>query len=278
MFPYFSIKQIIGQKLKQCLNTKQQEKFHRHLDLTSIPLEISSRKLEDKIVYKSPLCLQLESIQPEKAKAHCSREDLAEPSGIAQQLSDLFSNLDLQVSISGAGWLEFFLGDRFLTMWLQELPQIEFPEQPSPSPTSNLPFQLYYTHARCCSLLRAGHRDKLIRLHSTDFQEHYWLWQAPQPIPFNCLSWQPKQEKKLIRQLIIIVDEIYAPSESPWLKLATNFSRIILEFERNCRIWGERERHNRPLAQARLGLIALSQYYLRWILEQRLGVFPPVEL
>ncbi len=283
MFFCSSIKQIIRQKLKQCLDIKQQENFFPKLDLISIPLELSSRKLDDKIVYKSPLCLQLSSIEPEKARVHSEADSLR----VAQQFINLFSNLkttenisnqDLQISISGAGWLEFVLGDRFLKMWLQELPQMDFPDCSSPLLISDIPFQLHYTHARCCSLLRSGHRDRLIQLHSLDFQQLHWQWQAPQPIPFNCLSWRLKEEKKLIRQLITIVDEIYDRSKLHWLKLATNFSEVILEFERNCRIWGEIKQHNPLLAQARLGLIALSQYYLRWILAQKLGVFPPVEL
>jgi hypothetical protein len=275
MFVSFSLKQIIQQKLEQCLNIKHQENFKPNFQLTSIPLEISSSKFEVQIIYKSPLCLLLASIQGQPAKA------------IAQQFIDLYStlkttetnsNLDLQVSISGEGWLEFSFGERFLTTWLQQLPHREFPQHSPPPSRANFPFHLYYTHARCCSLLRGAHRDKLIKLHSLDFQQPHWQWQAPQPIPFNCLSWQLQQEKKLLRQLMIIVDELSAQTESPWLKLATNFSEVILDFERNCRIWGEIKGQNCQLAQARLGLIALSQYYFRWILEQKLGVFPPVDL
>ena len=52
----------------------------------------------------------------------------------------------------------------------------------------------------------------------------------------------------------------------------------MLDFDRSCRIWGEVNRQTPELAQARLGLIALTQFLLGWLLQEQMGVSAPVEL
>jgi hypothetical protein len=111
-----------------------------------------------------------------------------------------------------------------------------------------------------------------------DFSQSLWLWEKPESIPYDGECLKSKYEKKLILQLTSIVDAIYEPLESNWEKLACDFTKVILDFERYSRIWGEVKGQNPTLSQARLGLIALAQFYLQWILEKKLGAIAPKEL
>lgn len=258
MFNLLSIQKLIQYKLAEFLTLKKIS--NNLIDINNIVVEILNKKYEDKFIYKSPFCLQI---------AKFNRQN---PQDIAQEFVNLWVDfLDLQVSISSNNWLEFTIGDRFVEIWLQKLSTIKLSNFNQHLNENKLDFKLYYTHARCCSLLHSAHRDNLIQLKNIDFSQRVWLWDKPDLIPYNfCLNF--KHEKNLIRQLMIIVDAIYDDKKSNWLKLASDFSDVILDFERNCRIWGEVKAQNLALSHARLGLIALAQFYFQWILEQQLGV------
>jgi hypothetical protein len=259
-----SIQKIIQYKLAEFLTLKKIS--NNLININNIVVEILSKKYDDKFIYKSPFCLQIAKFDQQNSQ------------DIAQEFVNLWVNfLDLQVSISSNNWLEFTIGDRFLEIWLQQLPTIKLPNFNQYFSENNLDFKLYYTHARCCSLLISAHRDNLIQLKSIDFNQRIWLWDKPDLIPYNCCL-NFKHEKNLIRQLMIIVDAIYDDKKSNWLKLASDFSDVILYFERNCRIWGEVKAQNLALSHARLGLIALAQFYFQWILEQQLSAIAPFNL
>lgn len=272
MLNHFSIKQIVQGKLRQLLNLSLKKSLNDDFSLNSIVVEIASKKFTSHISYKSPLCLQIAKFEEKK------------PAIIAEELIDLsnklkiWAELDLQVNISDYGWLEFTIGDRLLINWLQQLPNITFPLYHDLSTKNQLDFELYYTHARCCSILRLAHRDKLIELKTLDFNESGWLWHQPELIPYDCGCLKLEFEKKLIHHLSIIVDGIYEQKEPNWLKTAYDFSKVILDFEGNCRIFGDLKRDYLKLSQVRLGLIALAQFYLRWILEKKLKAIAPIEL
>jgi arginyl-tRNA synthetase len=267
-----SLKKKIEDGLRSVLTLKAKTRVNSFFPLKPIPIEICSSSWVDKIIYKSPLCLQIAKIEGEN------------PHVMAEKIVNLWVNskklapLDLQVKISGDGWLEFIIGDRLLEKWLQELPKIEFPPQPHFVTKNQVDFQLYYAHARCCSLLRSAHQAQLIQLKTLDFSQSIWLWDQPESIPYHCGCLKFRYEKKLIFHLTTIVDAIDEQKESNWLKLASDFAKVILDFERYSRIFGEVKRENPALSQARLGLIALAQFYFQWIIEQKLGAIAPSEL
>ncbi|NEO58597.1 MAG: hypothetical protein F6K54_39435 [Okeania sp. SIO3B5] len=153
--------------------------------------------------------------------------------------------------------------------------------------TTNL-FPIQYSHARCCSLLRMGICDRLINLTSKDVDTsgQFLLFQISQPISWQQangqLQFSHNSEYQLIAQIASTLDRIYCVSSSKkpinWQKVADAVSVAFQDFYSHCRIWGEVKVKKPKLAQARLGLVLLTQSVLRFLLEERLGVEAPVEL
>ncbi|MHC5727053.1 MAG: DALR anticodon-binding domain-containing protein [Nostoc sp.] len=113
----------------------------------------------------------------------------------------------------------------------------------------------------------------------------FWSVIAPNPIPWlNCdgtLRLNHPDEHRLIAELVQVVDNIECPDVSgsvKWEKVALNLSQAFEKFWSNCRIWGEVKITSPEIAQARLGLLMATQSVLRFVLEENLGVFAPLEL
>jgi arginyl-tRNA synthetase len=81
-------------------------------------------------------------------------------------------------------------------------------------------------------------------------------------------------ERDLIVQLFDLLDVISASDCQRWVKQGLAVSEAYEQFYKSCRIWGEVKIHDLPLAQARLGLIGVTQVVLRSLLE-KLGVSAP---
>lgn len=149
-------------------------------------------------------------------------------------------------------------------------------------------FAVQYAHARCCSLLQMAHREELITLEPTNSDTISALWLAVSPLPIPWLDSEQKlclshpSEWGLIFQLIAILDNLYYPYPSRqlpnWHKVALNLSQAFQTFYSHCRIWGEVKSQNLPLAQARLGLILITQSVLRLLLQDKLGSVAPSEV
>lgn len=221
------------------------------------------------------------------------------PAEIAQGInSRIKSAADFTVYVR-AGWIQFQLTELGLANWLQHLSQWN-PQHPDYHQTeqkidtkdtkldtkldnANNLFLLEYTHARCCSLLRLGQREQLIKLsgHSTD-----WQIIKPSPIPWlneqNQLRLNSLTERTLISRLITTLDTLSkGKNEVTYrqiVKLATDLSQDLLIFYAANRIWNETKTENLALAQARLGLILTTQIVLKLLLEKGLGILPPQEM
>jgi len=63
-----------------------------------------------------------------------------------------------------------------------------------------------------------------------------------------------------------------------WNKLAFNLSAAVAVFLADCPFLGKVRRENPQKAISRLGLIALSQYWLKRILLEKLRINAPIEL
>jgi hypothetical protein len=85
-------------------------------------------------------------------------------------------------------------------------------------------------------------------------------------------------EVALIAQIVDWLDEMSDPEQRNWVKLASAVSNAFDNFYSSCRIWGEVKTQTPKLAQARLGLVGVTQASLRALLEDQLGIPAPVEL
>ncbi|MEQ8996203.1 MAG: DALR anticodon-binding domain-containing protein [Coleofasciculus sp. B1-GNL1-01] len=82
-------------------------------------------------------------------------------------------------------------------------------------------------------------------------------------------------EWDLIVQLFDLLDVMSASDCQRWVKQGLIVSEACNQFYKFCRIWGEVKIHDLPLAQARLGLIGVTQVVLRSLLQEQLGVSAP---
>jgi len=245
------------------------------------------------------------------------------PQAIAAQLIETLEPLccpNFAVKVVPGGIIELELTDAGLGFWLQRLAQTKLPVPESPilSPVvcADRLFPIQYSHARCCSLLRMAHRDRLISIAQPDVATAPQIWSltAPNPIPWldkgDRLRLVHPAERNLISQLIAVLDNL-APilgnctQEKPvptqnnivgtrhcrllyhsgatgidinYLKIANSLSVAFQTFYSQCRIWGEVKIETPKLAQARLGLVLATQSLLRFILEELLSAVAPLEL
>ncbi|OWY64484.1 hypothetical protein B7486_47050 [cyanobacterium TDX16] len=154
-------------------------------------------------------------------------------------------------------------------------------------PITNSLFPIQYAHARCCSLLKMAHGEKIITIKSknSDIKSSCLQVISPQPIPWLseakiCLH--HPSELNLLLESIGVLDALYCPDPTRkslnWLKVALNLSQAFQTFYSQCRIWGEVKNQNLNLAQGRLGLVAIAQSLFRILLVEVLNSCAPLEL
>jgi hypothetical protein len=261
-----SIRREISQTLKNLLLL---DANHRNLP------KITLYSLQSPLGYRSAIAIQLTKGQKLSLKSFL-KQFVNNLSKNNLEQSD-FPTLDFTVRVWETGWIDFYPSDRALAIWLQQLLQClkllnvkPVKEEISP----NL-FVSQYAHARCCSLLRLANREGLIQFNNL------WQWETPHPISWcycEKLQLVHLQEQHLIGQILAIVDELDNVSVQTSIKLAINLGQSVLEFDRHCRIWGEVKTEMPQLSQARLGLIAIAQLLLQKLLQEKIGIWAPVEL
>lgn len=268
------------------------------LDGIERPEAIDQPKFSNWVNYQCPLALQL---APRFLPGGVSRASPIEIIKIAEKFRShlpLTPEISWQSQVLPSGIINFSLSNRSLADWLENLRldflrlnspkgQITIDGSPKLNPAQKNPdyFPLQYTHARCCSLLRLAAAEGLVHLQGqgkiAETPKIPWLdrhntWQLVTP-----------QAQQLINQLVNLVDEFdINTSEEPSSptqrkkrqKLSTKISLSFEEFYRYNRIFGAECRENFPLAQARLGLVALTQGGLQKLLEEYLGAIAPPEL
>ncbi|NEP15208.1 MAG: hypothetical protein F6K14_34575 [Symploca sp. SIO2C1] len=224
--------------------------------------------------------------------------------------------LNFNVQVVSSGWIYFRLKEESLANWLQhlispgdgEIGRWEDGEMGGwrdgeigrwrdggigrwgdgeigrTTPTTENFFTLQYTHARCCSLLRLAHKQGLIKVSGQQT-----ILNFPNPIPWlkeaQGLEGEVLQlrlvhpaERRLIAQIIDVQDSLSNQTQLQGKKLARDLSKAFEQFYSSCRIWGEVKSQTPKLAQARLGLVAVTQVLLRSLLQEHLGVVAPLEL
>jgi|GEM_PF-4716323 len=211
---------------------------------------------------------------------------------ILELLISSSQSLIFQPQILPKGIINLAILDRSLADWLDQLiPQLLVPSPKQVTINQGINyFLLQSTHARCCSLLRLAKKEGLLLSQTKtpwlDAQSRWYLDSQP--------------ARKLLNQIVNLIDEfdtnqsvqsiVTQPKISipinksnpqlrhKWQKLGTEISLSWQEFDGSDRIFGEVCRDNLPLAQARLGLVALTKGVLQKILEEYLGSIAPLEL
>jgi hypothetical protein len=201
--------------------------------------------------------------------------------GICQNQLDCSDtkSLAFQVQLVAPGWLEFQLSHPLA--WLDFVVH-----HPPPSGSCKLDqehdlFLAQYAHARCCSLLRLAQRQNLIEFNDLRPGKG---WISPILSNSNTRSriiseYLPDStERQLLGTLMMVIDgsDYLSPGEA--IQHLKALSQGLLDFDVHCRIWGEVQKDNPQLVQIRLVLLAGVQFWLRWLLESRVGVVAPVEL
>ncbi len=308
-----SVKNLLKQQLLLKLNWYQQQ-LNRQTDL-----EFMAATLERKIVLSSGepryLSDQIKATgilsQPQFSPivyscpiGLCLASALQmSPAIIIEQLGSLLtlkpdnlaaeSELKLLVETVSSGWINFYLDSEAIAGWLKRS-QLVIANQTiitrSYSSTSavlpdygnqtldNL-LAIQYIHARCCSLLYLGAKEKVIAIH--DFDCLGWQIVEPQSISWvneeHNLWLSELSEYNLIYRLLSVAD-YFASNKYDWLKLAWNLSLDTAIFLADCRFLGEVKQQCPQKAIARLGLIAFVQYWLQKILVEKLQVAAPKTL
>jgi arginyl-tRNA synthetase len=133
-----------------------------------------------------------------------------------------------------------------------------------------------------------AHWQGLIKLQDLDFKSLSWQLVEPNPIPWlddqgtdteqAVLRLVHPTERRLITELLDFQAAISDSDQLSLVKLGNSLSKAFEQFYSSCRILGEVKTQNPRLAQARLGLVGITQAMLRSLLEDQLGVSAPVEL
>ena len=219
------------------------------------------------------------------------------PQTIMEQLGYLLTSKDdsnleqgqLLTEIVPLGWINFYLDAKLIANWLgrslfwNQLNIVDAQQSTDRAiyaldRTSPQLFPIQYIHARCCSLLRLAARENLITFTAN-------LEQIKQP---QSISWLDSRsnlwltevaEHNLLQQLLIVSDSWLENTDvRRWSKLALSLSQNTAIFLADCRFLGEVKQHYPQKAIARLGLIALVQFWLEKILVEKLRVAAPREL
>ena len=170
---------------------------------------LNRAKNSARVLYVSPIALKLAKTWQQT------------PQAIAAQLAETLEPLccpNFAVKVAPTGIIEFELTDACLGFWLQRLAQtkLAIPESRILSAVVNADrlFPIQYSHARCCSLLRMAHRDRLISIAQPDVATAPQIWSltAPNPIPWldkgDRLRLIHPAECNLISQLITVLDNL----------------------------------------------------------------------
>ena len=302
--PHVSIKNALKQLLLSILDSEREklnvtyerkfiaENLNRKIQLsTRNNQQFASANKPDKILFTSrsmsigyvcPLGLFL------AASCQLSLSEIVDRLSLLFQLNNLTdrSLLKLHLEIAATGWFNFYLDSQFLATWLeQSLLSIQCDTVVTSTTelydTLGL-FQVQYVHAHCCSLLRLGERENLIVLKG---DRHQTGWQIEQP---SSISWLDAEhnlwlsepaEYELLRQLLMVTDAQSECGDRPnWSKIALCLSRATAIFDAESRFLGEVKVRSSSKAIARLGLIALAQYWLEKILLEKLNLAAPKTL
>lgn len=250
-----------------------QEKNYPDLLLSNISLFLTNNTYS--LTYKTPLLQQLGLNFRQDNRLFLER--------IRQLFDDNYSQWYLKITISKDGWLEIKVCDRILNKWLNDISkigQIEIlknNDNRGKNKEKKIDFIYYYTHARCCSILKSAHEQNLIELNNLEFKFNKWQLEKPELIDYQHLDLYDSYEGELIRELVIIIDKIER-NKINYLTTLDSLTKRILNVEKHCRIWGKVLKKNKNISIARLGLITIALKYYQILIQAQFEQPLPPEL
>ncbi|NET69923.1 MAG: anticodon-binding protein [Sphaerospermopsis sp. SIO1G2] len=288
---YTSIKHLVYIHFQNFLSVYTNDQEVLLIKNGQVPLYQDTRTR--KVLYTSSVSLQL------------SRGDSSKSGRFARDISTyLLANCSdiFRVKVVPPAWIHIELTDPTLAAWLNFLINenvdfqrseledkvartklIESQTKDLGLKKNDLYFQVQYAHARCCSLLRLASREDMIKIGQKGTNNQKLL--SSQTIPWlDCnqkLRLYQSEELHLLKLLVKTVDNLVFPDSRSivnWNTEALKLSAAWESFWSKCRIWGEVKNNCWPLAQARLGLLMVTQLVLKSVLEEKLGVSAPREL
>ncbi|MBW4631682.1 MAG: glutamate acetyltransferase [Iphinoe sp. HA4291-MV1] len=283
---YASIKQLIYSKLTTALSIYINYKTIKCTKNKNIPLSQDRKKR--KIIYISGIALRLE-----KSEKYSAMEIA---SGIVSHISANYDK-DFTIQVTSPGWIHLEVTHPFLATWLQSLAQRGWEDEKDEEVGENITyssslFAVQYTHARCCSLLRLAVNEGLMKQRKSNLDDCNYTKQRllSSIVSPNSIPWLNSDEKLrfnhpasylLINELVRVVDRLEDPNLDDsvnWEKAALDLSRVFETFWCQCQIFGEVKTASPELAQARIGLVLATQSVLKFLLEEKLGVFALCEV
>jgi hypothetical protein len=119
-----------------------------------------------------------------------------------------------------------------------------------------------YGHARCCALLRGGDDDGLL---------------IPNPDWSTLMDHGPSWD--LIRAIALCCDRSEFPTDRiDWHKVALQLTEAILQYDRSSPSTDPPTQNNTNPIHAKLGLVAIVQKLLHWMLTEKLNIPAPSHL
>lgn len=271
---YTAIIQLIHGQLTEKVSIYALSGINNPIEKKDIPL--SKGKSDIRISYISGVALRL-------SKSHNS-QPFSIASSIAFQLSTS-CDAYLMVEVLPSCLIQIQVTDLFLAVWMQgfidknrsiETAKVKHLDLVTSS--NDCIFSIQYIHARCCSLLRLAQQEKLIDF-NIYLNEH-----SSEPIPWlnddGKLRLNHQDERRLIVSLARIIDEFepIIPRPVKWQGAAHGLVIAFEGFWSACRIHDDSTTIAPELVKARIGLIAVTQSVLRFLLEEKLGVSACLEL
>lgn len=176
---------------------------------------------------------------------------------------------DLTVSNTETGQLAFEFGDRAIALWLQtvlnECARRIVPDRNSlPDETLSENPQIFlcqYSYARCSALCHLGSLSNFMG------QRADLEWLRDGKLLF-------KKERSLVAQIVTTLDK-WEDGEA--LESAIALSQAFQAFYRDCRIV-KYDTVDPQIASCRLALVMITQWLLKQLLEQGIGVLAPETL
>ncbi len=224
-------------------------------DFNSYQPQIVLTKNEDQIVYKSAFCLTLARFYQIKPRTFAT--DIA---AIFEEVVN--SDKNITVLVSGEGWLEFTISNRSLAEYLYFLSATKFPKLDNHEIKTEIDFNFIYTHGRFCSLLRSAQQQNLLDLDNNNFVLNQWQVMNLDKTIYEYLIFLKQEDLSLIKSLIYCAEMIFSDGvKVNYFNLLKILNQALMDWEKNCRIWGETKNSYLSLAQARLGLSAIALNY-----------------